>query len=224
MSRIIVGLCTLLLIVVFTPTLTRADPIVVTSGSIQITGIMGGPLGSLAGDNFLATGLGGGVGSFAPQHCFPCAPGESLTLGGQFLGTLGNGGGTAIINGTLFTNVGWTGQLVFDAGSIILPSAMSDLTIVAPFTFTGTLSGCSGICVVNPTIFTVQLVGSGIETLHLQFFTLPNGRPIFQFQDATLQFQEVPEPASIMLLGGGLALLTARLRRRRSSQNDSVSD
>jgi len=35
MSRIFVGLCSLVLIAVFAPTPTRADPLVVTSGKAQ---------------------------------------------------------------------------------------------------------------------------------------------------------------------------------------------
>ena len=221
MSRILAGLCTLILIVFFTPALTHADPLVVTGGSVTITGIMGGPLGGLSGDNFLIAGLGGGIGSFTPQQCFPCLPGSTLGVNGFFGGST-LGAGSANINGTLFTNIGWGGQMNFNAGSIIVPSVLENVTITIPFTFTATLIGCSVNCVNNPTLFTVQLVGSGIETLQLDFARLSsNGRPIFLFHSATFQFEEVPEPASILLLGGGLAVLTAKLRRRLSSQNDS---
>ena len=60
MTRIFVGLCTLILTLVFTPALTRADPLVVTDGSITVTGLIGGPLGNLTGDNF-AVGIGGSL-------------------------------------------------------------------------------------------------------------------------------------------------------------------
>ena len=220
MSRIFGGLCALILIVLFTPALTRADPLVVTDGTITITGIMGGPLGGLSGDNFVIAGLGGGVGSFTPQQCFPCLPGSTLGVNGFFGGST-LGAGSANINGTLFTNIGWGGEMFFNAGSIVVPSVLENVTITIPFTFTATLIGCSVNCVSNPTLFTVQLVGSGIANIELTFFTLSsNGQPIFQFNKATFQFQEVPEPASILLFGGGLALLTAKLRRRLSSQNE----
>ena len=143
-------------------------------------------------------------------------------MGGSFLGLQLGGGGTANINGTLFTNVGWSGQLGLLGSTIVVPSALSDVTLMVPFTFNATLNGCSGGRLVNPTIFTVELVGSGIATLELTFSGLDQfGTPIFFFKKATFQFEEVPEPASILLFGGGLALLTAKLRRRFSSQNDS---
>ena len=77
MPKIFGGLCTIFLTLVFTPVLTRADPLVVTDGTITVTGIIGGPLGNLTGDNFSVFIGGSGTGSFAPQQCFPCLPGST---------------------------------------------------------------------------------------------------------------------------------------------------
>jgi len=216
MSKFLAGLCTLFLIAVFTPALTRADPIVVTGGTLMVSGIAGGPMFSLTGDNFSATSLGGDTGNFGPQHCFPCVAGSTLAVGGSFTGLQIGGGGTANINGMTFTNVGWSGQLSIGGGPITVPSVMTDVTLTLPFNFSANLNGCSGGCLINPTVFSVQLVGSGTAFLELTFSGLDNlGRPIFTFKKVTFQFEEVPEPASILLFGGGLALLTAKFRRRR---------
>jgi hypothetical protein len=220
MSKIIGGLCTLFLIIVFTPILTRADPLVVTGGNIMISGIQGGPLGNLTGDNF-RVGIGGsGTGSFAPQTCFPCLPGSTMGVTG-FFGSAHMGGGSFNINGTTFTNVGLGGVLLLNGGTIVVPSVLSDVTITVPFTASANLNACPVDCFFGPTLFTVQLVGSGTATIELTFARLSgNGQPIFLFKQATFQFEEVPEPASILLFGGGFALLTAKLRRRLSSRNN----
>ena len=220
MSKIFGGLGTLFLIIVFTPVLTRADPLVVTDGTITITGISGGPLGNLTGDNF-SVGIGGsGTGSFEPQRCFPCLPGSTMAVTG-FFGSSHMGSGSFNINGTMFTNVGLGGVLLLNGGTIVVPSVMSDVTITVPFTSTANLNACPVDCFFGPTLFTVQLVGSGTATLELTFGRFSsNGQPFFVFKQATFQFEEVPEPASILLFGGGLAVLTAKLRRRLSSRND----
>src|SRR5215217_3146136 len=106
MSRIFGGLCSLFLIVVFTPALTRADPIVVTSGTLTVTGLAGGPVFNISGNNFSATSLGGDTGNFPLQNnCTPCVAGQTRSAGGSFIGLQVGGGGTATINGTTFTNV-----------------------------------------------------------------------------------------------------------------------
>ena len=85
-----------------------------------------------------------------------------------------------------------SGQMTLNGGTIVVPAALDDLTITVPFTFTATLNRCSGGCRVNPTIFTVELVGSGTATLELNFSGLDLfGSPIFFFQKATFEFEEV---------------------------------
>ena len=191
----------------------------VTGGTITVTGIAGGPFFNLSGTNFSAANAGGDTGNFAPQlTCGPCVAGQTVGVGGLFLGSSLGGGGTATINGTTFTNVGYSGQFGIGGSSFVVPSVLSSVTITVPFNFTGTLNGCSGSCLINPVVFTVNLVGSGTAAIDLNFSGLDQfGRPIFFFQKATFQFADVPEPATLLLFGGGLAALTASLRRRRAS-------
>src|ERR1043165_6788951 len=98
MSKILIVLCAFLLLTL-TPSV-KADPIVVTSGSLSVTGISGGPSFSLLGENFSATG-GGEPGSTQATQCFPCVSGNVIGLNGFYAGgaTLGAGGGVVTING-----------------------------------------------------------------------------------------------------------------------------
>ena len=105
MSRILGGLCALFLIVGLTPVLAHAEPIVVTSGNVMVSGLAGGPGFNLSGNNFSATSLGGDSGNFASQKCSPCVAGPTIGVGGSFLGLQLGGGGTAKLNGTFGTDV-----------------------------------------------------------------------------------------------------------------------
>ena len=212
MSKCLYVFATLLIIAAFTPATATADPLVITSGTGSVTGLSGGPHFSVTGLNFSA-GAGGEQGSSHPQmHCFPCTAGATLDVGGFFGGTSVLGGAT--INGTSFTVVG--GTITITGPPIIVPSSTSNLILTSPFSFTANLHICQSNCGFNPPFTTVDVVGSGIATLNLQVFFLPNGNPIFQFQSVTYNFQTpepTPEPISILLLGGGLVGLAAKLRR-----------
>src|SRR3982750_2157403 len=100
MSKILIGLCALTLLVI-TPSV-KADPLVVISGSLSVTGIAGGPHYTFNGANFTITAAGD-PGNVRPQSCFPCLSGDLLEVDAFFAGT-SLGTGTATINGTTFDN------------------------------------------------------------------------------------------------------------------------
>jgi len=218
MSKILCVFATLLIIVALTPATATADPIVITSGTLSVTGLSGGPSFSLTGLNFAANG-GGEQGSSTPQmKCFPCVSGDIISVAGFFGGS--SVLHSATLNGTFYPNIGLGGVLIFTGPGIIVPNSTSNVTLTSPFSFTGQLLLCPSNCgSSSPPFFTVDLVGSGIATVNLQIFFLSNGKPIFQFQNITYDFQApepTPEPMSILLLGGGLLGLAAKLRRPRS--------
>ena len=202
MSKILCLLATLLFVTALTPATANADPIVITSGTITITGISDGPEFNITGQNFSLIG-GSSQGSSVPQHCFPCASGSSINVNGFFAGSS--------------LGMGTTGALTLSGPTLIVPNSTQDITLTSPFDFSGHLDFCPSDCMSQPPIFSVDLVGSGTAFLNLHFIGMLGGHPTFQFESITYDFQ-TPEPMSILLLGGGLLGLAAKLRgghRRR---------
>jgi hypothetical protein len=199
MFRISSALCTLLLIVAFTPSTTHADPIFITSGTLTVTGLNGGPVYSLSGVNFASGGSSGEKGAVSLQNqCAPCSVGQVISVNATFAGS-GLGANHA-------------GVFTFTGPPITVPFSLTNLTLTSPFQFSGNLITCQDNCFNTPAVSNFSLVGGGTATFELISGLTPNGTRVFTFRTITYNF-EVLEPMSILLLGGGLAALAARLRR-----------
>jgi len=221
MSKLLIGLCTVLLFATLTPSTAQADPIVVTSGSLTVSGFFQAPNYSFAGQNFSVTAHGGDPGFTGPTSCFPCV-GGSLNVNSFFAGT-SLGQGTVTINGTTFNNIFIAGTFQFTAASVVVPPPVSAITLTTPFTFSGLMNGCTVqhlSCTSSDIVFTTQLSGSGIAFVELAFFQT-SSLTFYQFKSVTYVFSDpVPEPMSLLLLGSGLAALTgARLKRRMTQKS-----
>jgi hypothetical protein len=205
------------------PSIARADPIALTSGSLNIAWDDPSSF-RVFGAGFELSGLFVGVTSSPQQTCFAgCLPGAVVNLsavaGDPFsLGT----GMTAVLNGVALTDplqpstwLSLTGSFVFDAGNIVLPPltpvGTGPVVTTAPFTFRGQVSGASRADPLT-SVLNVDLTGQGTASFRVS----PQANGTFGTPEVTYLFQDVspvPEPGTMVLFVSGAAGLLWGRRR-----------
>jgi hypothetical protein len=206
---------------VITPSV-KADPIVITSGSLTVTGLSGSPTYSISGANFSVTSVGGDSGN--TPNCLPCLPGQVANVSSFLVGS-SLGHGPAVINGVSFPELFYSGTFNLGATVLLPTGVFTDITLTTPFTFTGNIRGCDGSNVVcgNEIFSLTELVGQGTATVQFTF-GFNQGNPLFFFRTVTYTFEnaaEIPEPMTIVLLTTGLIGLGAKVRSRRRNTSRS---
>jgi PEP-CTERM motif-containing protein len=196
------------------PVGVHADPVQITSGFLTSSGSFGSADFQFVGADFVAVGTAEPGVVWPSLQCFPCTSGDVISMNTDYSGTIG--GGSATVDGTSYERVTFGGELMFRSSPTIAPAMAGAFTVSQPFAFSGRLLGFLNYNLPTEQLAFERLL-AGRGTVTASFGANPSGgAPIFSFQTVRYDFTSdaaVPEPATLLLFGTGLA--AAYWRRRR---------
>jgi hypothetical protein len=223
MNRLSILPCAALLVgMLALPASARAETITIATGTL-----VGEPAGArihLEGSGLVLDGSGdvtGGrwdLGELCRGTPDTCGPGSTASILARWADS--DFQGSATLDGRSFPVGMQTSSqgsaLVEFSGSARLPlfTGIERITVTAPFAFNGSV--LTPIDEATGMYATVFLIGRGTATINMLWNATAGGA--WQFENALYQFSAsdpVPEPATMLLVGSGLAALTVRRRRAR---------
>ena len=197
----------------------RADTFVVTGGVATSGGVSGGTF-TLTGNGFA---LSGGFYQ-GPNSCFPCRPGQTISLGSFNSGLDIVRGSASTFQGITYERLYYSIGFMQFSASVVMPNVTDSLfTITTPFTFTAMLQGCTDplgpitYCKPGDIVFNANFVGQGLAIAEFNAVDDARGGRLYSIRRIRYEFApaSTPEPATVALLASGLAGVGAVARRRR---------
>ena len=223
MTRITLFVASVGLSVLVVASQASAEPIRITGGTIVVTGLTGlGTISIVGTRGFSLTGpvspLEGRVDPFT--ECVPCLPGATTLSVGAFLGGTVFPDAVATLDGQTYTvgsGIDDPEGVNFEVFGIASLPALRDsgTTITAPFTADGNFF---------LPFLTERIRGRGIATVALKPFP-PGASPEAWEIDRLVRYDfsdPVPEPATLVLVAGGLAAIVRARKKRLSVREGAI--